>query len=66
MWVAILVQEPTIMRDDQRRAGKGFQRVLQRPQRVHVQIVAWLVQQNHVGAAFKQLGQVDAIALATR
>ena len=57
------VQEPAIMGDDQRRTGKGIQRVFQRAQRVDIQIVAGLIQQQHIGPGLEQFGEMDAVAL---
>src|SRR5713101_5299560 len=60
------VEEPAIMADDHRTAGEIDQRLFQRAQRVDVEVVGRLVEQQHVGAAFQHLGQVDAVALASR
>ena len=43
---------------------KFDQRLFQRPQRVHVEVVRRLVEQQQVAAATQQLGQVDAVPLA--
>ena len=59
------VEKPAVVRDNQRRSSEPFEGILQGPQGVHVQIIARLVQQEHIGAGFQHLGQVDAIALAT-
>ena len=58
------IQEPAIVADHHRAAGEVEQRVLQRAQRVHVQVVGRLVQQQQVAAAAQQLGQVQPVALA--
>src|SRR5439155_13557292 len=58
------VEEPAVVADDHHTAAEVQQRVLQRPQRVHVEVVGRLVQQQQVAAAAQQLGQVDAVALA--
>ena len=42
------VQEPTVVTDDDSTAGKGFQTFLQGTQRVDVNIVGRLVQQQHI------------------
>src|SRR5262249_60281763 len=47
-------------------AGEVEQSVLERAQRVHVEIVAGLVEEQHVAAALEHLGQVQPIALAAR
>ena len=54
------------MADDHGAAGEVEQRVLERPQRVDVEVVGRLVEQDHVGAGLEQLGQVHPVALAAR
>jgi hypothetical protein len=51
------------MGDDHRAPGERQERLLQRPQRVGVQVVGRLVQQQQVAAGAQQLGQVQAVAL---
>src|SRR5690242_4301384 len=46
------VEKPAVVRDNQRRSGEPFEGVLQGAQGVHVQIIAGLVQQQHIGAGF--------------
>src|SRR5215218_6216421 len=57
------VEEPAVVRDDDRAAGEFEQRVLERAQRVDVEVVGRLVEQEQVAAAAQQLREVDAIAL---
>ena len=45
-------------------AGEVFQGLFQRADRVHIQIVGRLVEQQHIGALLEHAGQVDAIAFA--
>ena len=52
------------MGDHHRAAGEREQRVLERAQRVDVEIVGGLVEQQQVAAAAQQLGEVHAVALA--
>ena len=54
------------MADDDGAAGEVEQRLLERAQRVDVEVVGRLVEQQQVAAALEQLGQVDAVALAAR
>ena len=58
------VEEPAVVADDHGAAGEAQQRLLQRAQRVDVEVVGRLVEQQQVAAAVQQLGQVDAVALA--
>ena len=60
------VEEPAVVADHHRAAGEGQQRLLERAQRVDVEVVGGLVEQQQVAAALEQLGQVDAVALAAR
>ncbi len=58
------VEEPAVVGDDDGAAGEGEQRLLERAQRVDVEVVGRLVEQQHVAAAAQQLGEVQAVALA--
>ena len=60
------VEEPAVVADDHRAAGEGEERVLEGAQRVDVEVVGRLVEQQHVAAAAQHLGQVDPVALAAR
>ena len=53
------------MRDHHGAAGEVVQRHLQRAQRVDVQVVRRLVEQQQVAAAAQQLRQVQPVALTT-
>ncbi len=53
-------------RDDHGAAGEVDQRVLERAQRLHVEVVGRLVEQQDVAAGLQELGHVDAVALAAR
>ena len=44
------VEEPAVMADDHGAAGEILQRLFQRAQRIDVEIVGRLVEQQHVGA----------------
>ncbi len=52
------------MRDDDRAAGEIEQRFLERAQRVHVEIVCRLVEQEDVAARLDQLRQMQPVPLA--
>ena len=58
------VEEPAVMRDHHRAAGKFEQRFLERAQRFDIEIVRRLVEQQHVAALHQRLGQMQAAALA--
>ena len=58
------VEEPAIVADHDDAAGELDDRVLERAQRVDVEVVGRLVEQQHVAAALQQLGEVDAVPLA--
>ena len=57
------VQEPAVVADDDDAAGKRLEAGLQRAQRVDVQVVGRLVEQQHVAARLQQLGEMDAVPL---
>src|SRR5690242_20200764 len=57
------VQEPAIVADHHRAAGEVDERVLERAERVDVEVVGGLVQQEEVAAGAKELRQVEAVAL---
>ena len=46
--------------------AKFEQRLFERPQRVDVEVVGRLVEQQEIAARLQQLGQVHAVALAAR
>jgi hypothetical protein len=52
------------VRDDHGAAGERQQRLLERAERVHVEVVGGLVQQQQVAAAAEQLREVHAVPLA--
>ena len=54
------------MADDDHAAGERLEPCLQRAQRVDVQVVGRLVEQQHVAAGLEQLGEVDAVPLPSR
>src|SRR5690606_33525317 len=58
------VQEPAVVADHEGVAGEFQQRVLERAQGLHVEVVGRLVEQQHVAALQQGLGHVQAAALA--
>src|SRR5438067_1793488 len=60
------IEEPPIVADQHGAAGEIQQRFLERAQRVDVEIVGRLVEQQEVAALLQQLREVDAVALAAR
>src|SRR3954447_14584532 len=60
------VEEPAIVADHHRAAGEVEQRLLERAQRVDVEVVGRLVEQQQVAALLQQLREVDAVAFAAR
>src|SRR5262249_3351124 len=60
------IEEPAVVADDDRAAGEVEQRLLERAERVDVEIVGRLVEQQEVAPLLQELRQVDAIALAAR
>src|SRR5215212_8226426 len=60
------IEEPAIVADHDRAAGVIEQRFFERAQRVDVEVVGRLVEQQQVAAGAKQLREMHAIALAAR
>ncbi len=54
------------MRNHHRAAGKGFQAFFQGAERVHVDVVGGLVEQQHVAFTFEGEGQVHAVPFPAR
>src|SRR5438445_5493015 len=57
------VEEPAVVTDHHDAAGEVEERLLQRAQRVDVEIVRRLVEQQHVRAGLQHLREMDAVAL---
>ena len=60
------IEEPAVVRDDQRAAGEFRKRVLERTQRLHIEIVGWLVEEQHVAALQQRRREMQPTALAAR
>src|SRR6185503_15493290 len=58
------VEEPAVVRDHDGAAREIQQRVLERAQRLDVEVVRRLVEQQQVAARGEHLGEMNAIALA--
>src|SRR6476660_1127226 len=63
---ALPIWKPAVVRDDHRAAREFRQRILERPQRFHIEIVRRLVEQQHVAAAQQRRREVQPAALAAR
>ena len=59
------IQEPTVVTDDDSTTGKGFKTFLQRTQRVHVNIIGWLVEKQDVALLLQSDSQVKTVTLTT-
>ena len=60
------VEEPAVVADDDDAARERLEAGLERAQRVDIEVVRRLVEEQHVAARLEQLRQVDAVPLATR
>src|SRR5947208_4703886 len=58
------IEKPTVMRDDDGAAGIIEQRLFERAQRIDIEIVGRLVEQEKVGALFQHLCEMHPVALA--
>ena len=65
MWVADAVEEPPVVRGDHGAAGEVQQRVLERRQRLDVEVVGRLVEQQQVAAHLQRQREVEPVALTT-
>ena len=59
------IQEPTVVRDNDGATGESQEGILQGAQRLDVQVVGRLVQQEQVAALLEGQGQVQAVTLTT-
>ncbi len=59
------VQEPAIMTDDDQAAAELHEGIFEGAQGIDIQVVGGLIEDDQVGAAFEQAGQMHAVALAT-
>ena len=64
MWVAMRSRNQRSWLMTTAQPAKACERVLEGAQRVDVEVVGRLVEQQHVAAGLEQLGQVHAVALA--
>jgi hypothetical protein len=60
------VEESAVVTDDHGAAGEILQRLLERAQRVDVEVVGRLVEQEHIRAGLEHLGEMHTVALAAR
>ena len=60
------IEKPAVVADDHGAAGEIQQRLLERAERVDVEIVGRLVEQQQVAALLQELGEMDAVAFAAR
>lgn len=60
------IEEPAVVGDHDGAAGEILQTLLQRTQRIDVDVVGRLVQKQHITFLLECEGQVQAVALAAR
>src|SRR5690348_6721027 len=58
------IQKPAIMADDHGAAGKILERRFEGPERLDVEIVGRLVEEDEIGAGLQHLGEMHAVSLA--
>ena len=63
-YAADAVKEPAVVRDHEHIAREFEDRILQRAQRLDVEVVRWFVEQQHVAAGDERLREVQPSALA--
>src|SRR6185437_6953613 len=60
------VEKPAIVRDHDRAAREGHQRILQSAQRFDVEVIGRLVEQQYIAPRLQHLRQMHSIAFAAR
>ena len=60
------IDEPAVVRDDDGSSGEGFEAFFQGSERVHINIVRWLVEEEDVGFGLQRERQMEAVTLAAR
>ena len=60
------IEEPTIVADHNSAAGKFLKRFFQRPQRIHIKVICWLIEQQQIRPTFQHPRQMHPVALTTR
>src|SRR5690554_7696242 len=60
------VKKPAVVRDHYRAAGKILQALFKRPERININVVGGLIQEQDVRLFLKRHGQMQAIALSSR
>ena len=58
------VEEPAVVRDDDGASGEGFEALFQGAERVHVNVVRRLVEEEDVGFRLQRERQMEAVTLA--
>ena len=58
------IEEPAIVRDHHHAAAEFHQRIFQRAQGFHVQIIGGFIEQQHIAALQQRLRHMQAAALA--
>ena len=54
------------MADDHGTTRVHLERILKRAQGFDVEVIGWLIEEQHVGAATQHLGQMDAVTFAEK
>ena len=60
------IEEPAVVRDNNGTSGEGFEAFLEGAERVHVDVVRRLVEEEDVGFGLQREGQMEAVTLAAR
>ena len=58
------IKKPAVVRNNHSAASEILQPFFKRTQGVDIQIIGWLIEQQHIRAAFQHLGKMNAVALA--
>ena len=60
------IEEPAVVRDNNGTSGEGFEAFFQGAERVHVNVVRRLVEEEDVGFGLQRERQMEAVTLAAR
>ena len=60
------IEEPAVVRDNNGTSGEGFETFLEGAERVHVDVVRRLVEEEDVGFGLERERQMEAVTLAAR
>src|SRR6266700_4112336 len=58
------IEEPSVVRNDYRAAGKVFERFFESAKRIQIEIVCRLIEEQDIGPLFEDFGEMHTVSLA--